>query len=90
MGGEYKATCGCAIHVIQWSTKRKVVTQKSCTLHLAAADLLAACKALLPQGWDDGVMDHMPGVKMARLAIAKAEGRETQQPDFVDEDDTEG
>lgn len=41
----------------------------------AAPELLEACKALLPEGWDDGVMDHMPGIKLARLTIAKAEGR---------------
>lgn len=42
----------------------------------AAIDLLAAVKALLPKGWgDDDTMDHMPGVKLARLAIAKAEGK---------------
>lgn len=41
----------------------------------AAPDLLAACKALMPEGWDEGHMDHMPGIKLARLAIAKAEGR---------------
>jgi hypothetical protein len=41
----------------------------------AAPELLAACKALLPEGWDDGVMDDIPGIKLARLAIAKAEGR---------------
>jgi hypothetical protein len=90
MGSNYKAPCGCEIHVIKWSSKRKVVSQKSCALHLAAADLLTACKALLPSGWDDGVMDHMPGVKIARLAIAKAEGKHEEFPDFVDEDDTEG
>lgn len=39
----------------------------------AAPDLLQACKALLPEGWDDGTMDHMPGVELARKAIAKAE-----------------
>jgi hypothetical protein len=91
MAGEYKAACGCKIHVAQWTAKRKVVTQESCSLHKAAADLLAGCKALLPEGWDNGVMDHIPGVQIARLAIAKAEGKEVQQmPDFIDEDDTEG
>ncbi len=41
----------------------------------AAPDLLEAIKCLLPEGWgDDGTMDHMRGVKAARLAIAKAEG----------------
>jgi hypothetical protein len=40
----------------------------------AAPELLAACKALMPEGWDEGHMDHMPGIKLARLAIARAEG----------------
>lgn len=40
----------------------------------AAPDLLAALRGLLPEGWgDDDTMDHMPGVKAARLAIAKAQ-----------------
>lgn len=54
--------------------------QVATNLREAAAEidsLLAACKALMPEGWDDddGHMDHMPGIKLARLAIAKAEGR---------------
>jgi hypothetical protein len=37
-------------------------------------DLLAALKALMPEGWaDDDTMDHMPGVKQARAAILAAE-----------------
>jgi hypothetical protein len=72
MSGEYKAACGCEIHVTQWTAKRKVVSQKSCALHEAAPELLKALKALLPKGWGDGTMDHMPGVKQAREAIAKA------------------
>jgi hypothetical protein len=37
-------------------------------------ELLVALKAMMPRGWDkDATMDHMPGVKIARLAIAKAE-----------------
>lgn len=39
----------------------------------AAPDLLDALKALMPEGWgDDDTMDHMPGIKLARAAIAKA------------------
>jgi hypothetical protein len=38
----------------------------------AAPDLLAALKAMLPEGWDDGSMDHMPGVREARRAIVRA------------------
>ncbi len=42
----------------------------------AAPVLLAALKELMPEGWgDDDTMDHMPGIKLARLAIRKAEGR---------------
>lgn len=46
-----------------------------CSLHAAAPDLLKALKELYPSEWYDGTMDHMPGIKTARLAIAKAEGR---------------
>jgi hypothetical protein len=85
MAGEYKSACGCVIHVAQWTSKRKVVTQKSCPLHKAAPDLLHALKTLLPEGWDDGTMDHMRGVQIAREAIAKAEGLEAKElPDFID------
>lgn len=38
----------------------------------ASPQLLAALQKLLPQGWDDGTMDHIPGVKEAREAIAAA------------------
>lgn len=43
----------------------------------AAPELLEALKSIMPHGlaMDDDAMDHMPGVKAARLAIAKAEGR---------------
>ncbi len=73
MAGEYKAACGCKIHVLQWTAKRKVVTQESCPLHKNARELLLALKALMPKGtaWRDGTMDHMPGIKQAREAIAK-------------------
>lgn len=37
-------------------------------------DLLAAMAELMPDGWaDDETMDHMPGIKAARLVIAKAQ-----------------
>lgn len=53
------------------------VSEANARLIAAAPDLLSALKALMPEGdgWYDGTMDHMPGVKLARLAIAKAEGR---------------
>jgi hypothetical protein len=42
----------------------------------AAPELLAALKEIMPDGWgENSTMDHMPGIKAARLAIAKAEGR---------------
>jgi hypothetical protein len=41
----------------------------------AAPELYKAVLALLPEGWgDDDTMDHMPGVKRARAALAKARG----------------
>lgn len=50
---------------------------KLCPLHAAAPDLLEAIKEVLPIDWGiDDTMDHIPGLKKARLAIAKAEGRE--------------
>lgn len=45
-------------------------------LMAAAKELLAALRAMMPDGWaDDDTMDHMPGVKLARVAIARAEGK---------------
>lgn len=45
-------------------------------LMAAAPDLLAALRDLLGKGaWRDGTMDHMPGVKAARLALEKATGK---------------
>ncbi len=37
-------------------------------------DLYKALKEMLPEGWGDGTMDHMPGVLLARTAIAEMEG----------------
>ena len=38
-------------------------------------ELVKALRGLMPDGWDDpdGHMDHMPGIKAARLALAKYE-----------------
>jgi hypothetical protein len=33
--------------------------------------LRAALRGLLPRGWRDGTMDHMPGVKAAREALGE-------------------
>lgn len=42
----------------------------------AAPNLLAALKAVVPAGWlDNDTMEHMPGIKLARAAIAKARGQ---------------
>lgn len=57
-------------------TARRGQVEANARLIAAAPDLLTSLKALLPEGWgDDDTMDHMPGVKLARAAIAKAEGR---------------
>lgn len=45
-------------------------------LMAAAPDLLAALRGLLGKGaWRDGTMDHISGVKAARLALDKATGK---------------
>ena len=39
-------------------------------------ELFAAIKGLMPKGWGkDDTMDHMPGIRGARLAIAKVQGK---------------
>lgn len=37
-------------------------------------ELRDALRELLPRGWRDGTMDHMPGVKAARLALEVSKG----------------
>lgn len=45
-------------------------------LYALAVDLATALKELLPDGWgEDDVMDHLPGVKLARLALQSANGK---------------
>jgi len=44
----YRSTCGCEIHVAQWTSKRKIASLKNCAVHKAAPELLAACKAAEP------------------------------------------
>lgn len=57
---ESEGAVDCAIRIIE-------------TLQIRNAELLAAMKALIPEGWgDDGTMEHMPGIQQAREAIAKA------------------
>jgi hypothetical protein len=41
---EYKSQCGCEIHVAQWTTKRKIVSVKYCSLHKSAGLLLQSLK----------------------------------------------
>jgi hypothetical protein len=49
------------------------LSQADAALIAAAPDMLEALKELLGDWGADDVMDHMPGVRAARLAIAKAE-----------------
>lgn len=54
-------------------TEVAIVTGQRRALQMAAAsDLLKALRVLLPRGWGTGHMDHMHGVKAARMAIARA------------------
>ena len=86
MAGEYKAPCGCKIHVIQWTAKRKVVTQESCPLHKAASELLAALKDMFKAA-DEIAEEFIKNKRAANwgiinnaylkadAAISKAEGK---------------
>lgn len=87
MSGEYKATCGCAIHVAQWTAKRKVVTQKSCPLHLAAKELLEAAKLTALHFERNKVSGNFQGDdeheawSALENAITKAESAPKETPD---------
>jgi hypothetical protein len=51
------------------------LSEADAMLVAAAPELLAALEAVAPEGWlDDATMDHMPGIKQARAALAKAKG----------------
>jgi hypothetical protein len=56
----------CAINEVTEGTEDFVVLDKQ-----LYDDLVAALKALMPEGWDDGTMNHMPGVKQACTVLAK-------------------
>lgn len=70
MSKEYVSDCGCVIHVIQWSAKRKVITRKSCPLHKAAEELLQFAKNVLAVD----IPSHYLHAAAEQL-IAKAEGK---------------
>lgn len=40
-------------------------------LQVERAECVAALQGLMPDGWDDGTMDHMPGIKTARLVLKR-------------------
>lgn len=45
---EFKAQCGCAIHVVQWTSKRKFASVKYCPTHKGLnTELLQACRDLV-------------------------------------------
>lgn len=43
-------------------------------------ELYEALAGLMPEGWDTGIMDHMPGIKSAREALAKYAVYYPEQP----------
>ena len=85
----FKSSCGCEIHVIKWSAKANSVTTKFCPVHLAAPDLLEACKWLMEQmdsgylvrdishdhedGWAMKAANFVMGLKKVQAALDKAE-----------------
>lgn len=54
-----------------WVLHRKAAPKLKRVEQLSAEvkQLRAALSGLLPRGWRDGTMDHMRGVKAARLAL---------------------
>ena len=44
---EFKSQCGCEIHVIQWSSKRKIASVKYCQRHKAGDTGIALAKSVL-------------------------------------------
>jgi len=59
------AACDCGAMISE--VVRKLASDK--------AELIAALEELMPEGWDDGTMDHMPGIKQAREALAKVKAQ---------------
>jgi hypothetical protein len=63
----FKAGCGCEAHLINWSSKIKVLTIKHCRLHKATPALLAAAKdaeahiAELEEAWHRGSISSWDG-----------------------------
>ena len=69
-------TCSCRAHVAykaDGADNIRVILEKVewCPKHGAVDELVAALEAMVPEGWDDGTMDHMPGIKQARAVLAK-------------------
>lgn len=80
MSDEYKSTCGCKIHVAQWTAKRKVVSQESCAVHKNAIELLRAAEAILPDLWEENLereqeTDYERRVVTLRAAILRSQGQ---------------
>lgn len=73
----YKANCGCEIHIVKWNYKTEVASVKHCPLHKAAGDLLEACKAIFDSFQHFHTSDEPKITAFQKLteAIVKAEGR---------------
>lgn len=74
MAGEYKATCGCKIHVIRWTSRQKQVSQESCPLHKNASELLKALK-VAREHWINQ-SESITALNYVERTIAKAEGKQ--------------
>ncbi len=71
---EYKCPCGCTLHVIKWTSKRRVITQKSCPMHLSAPEGLALARRVVEreEKGGDRVQSWAGIVAAARALIQKA------------------
>ena len=80
MAGEYRSSCGCKIHVAQWTAKRKIVSQESCAIHKNARELLRAAEAILPFLWEENFereqeTDYERSVVALRVQILRSQGQ---------------
>lgn len=69
---DFKAPCGCEIHIIKWSSQRDIASVKSCPLHKAAPELLAALESIVNCPDYNDIHTHQ--LLDAKAAIKKAKG----------------
>jgi hypothetical protein len=65
--------CGVLAGRLWLLTTEPVPSDRLARLERERAMLRSALEGLMPEGWGDGTMDHMPGIAQARTALAATE-----------------